>query len=231
MKTLFLILAVLLAGGVLARADDRRLDLSGIERVEISGDAALVRLTARPGEVAQARLTERRTGWFARWYSSWFFNDCRTASRLWVEGTVLHVEAHSPSLLEASDCAVEFIASLPPEVSVAITLAAVDAELDGRFAALDTQTRAGHLTLTGAVERIDLRGAALRARLDLSEPAPRLVNLAVGSLDAALTLPAQASVGWQVEAKAALVDTARANDRDGATQLRVAADFLRLAIR
>lgn len=230
MKTLFLILAVLLAGGVLARADDRRLDLSGIERVEIAGDAAMVRLTARPGVGAQARLTERRIGWFARWYSSWFFNDCRTGSRLWVEGTVLHVEAHSPSLLESSDCAVELIASLPPEVSVEITLAAVDARLEGRFAALDTQTRAGDLTLTGAVERIDLRGAALRARLDLSD-APRRVNLAVGSLDAEITLPAQASVGWQVDAKAALVDTTRANDRDGATQLRVAADYLRLAIR
>ncbi|WP_425105020.1 hypothetical protein [Ancylobacter sp.] len=230
MKTLFLVLAVLLAGGVFARADDRRLDLSGIERVEIAGDAALVRLTARPGEGTQARLTERRTGWFARWYSSWFFNDCRTDSRLWVEGTVLHVEAHNPSLLESSDCAVELTASLPPEVSVAITLAAMDARLEGRFAALDTQTRAGDLTLTGAVERIDLRGAALRARLDLSD-APRRVNLAVGALDADITLPAQASVGWQVDAKAALVDTARANDRDGATQLRVSADFLRLAIR
>lgn len=231
MKTPFLVLAVLLVGVALARADAARLDLSGIERVEITGDAAVVRLTARPGETPQARLVERRAGWFAHWYSSWFYNDCRTASRMWVEGAVLHVEAHTPSILESSDCVVELTASLPPEVSVRIDLAAVEAQLDGRFAALDTQTRAGDLGVTGAVERIDLRGTALRARLDLSGAAPRGVNLAVGSLDAEITLPMHASVGWRVDAKAALVDTARPNDRDGATQILVSADFLRLAIR
>lgn len=231
MKLLLLAtVALVLFGAAIARADERRLDLAGVERVEITGDAATVTLTARAGEPARARLAERRSGWFARWYSSWFYNDCRTPSRMWVEGVVLHVEARTPSLLESSDCIVEFTANLPPDVSVRIDLAAVEARLDGRFAALDTQTRAGDLAVTGSVERVDLRGTALRARLDLSEAA-RSVNLAVGSLDAQITLPSRASVGWRVDAKAALVDTLRANDRDGATQIAVAADFLRLTIR
>ncbi|PZQ83898.1 MAG: hypothetical protein DI549_06300 [Ancylobacter novellus] len=213
MKTLFLALAVLLVGTALARADDTRLDLSHVERVEISGDAASVRLTARPGGPFQARLVERRSGW--------------------LEGAVLRVEARTPSMFEASDCVVELTADLPPDVSVRIDLAAVQARLDGAFAAFDTQARAGDISVVGTVERVDLRGAALRAQLDLGEaapPAPRAVNLAVGSLDAEVTLPARATVGWQVDAKAALVDTARANDRDGATQIRVSADFLRLSI-
>lgn len=230
MKTLFLALAVLLVGTALSRADDARLDLSHVERVEISGDAASVRLTARPGGPFQARLVERRSGWFTRWYSSWFYNDCRTSSRMWVEGAVLRVEARTPSMFEASDCVVELTADLPPDVSVRIDLAAVQARLDGAFAAFDTQARAGDISVVGTVERVDLRGTALRAQLDLSETAPRAVNLAVGSLDAEVTLPARATVGWQVDAKAALVDTARANDRDGATQIRVSADFLRLSI-
>ncbi|MDQ0510357.1 hypothetical protein [Ancylobacter amanitiformis] len=231
MKMLVLVLAALLVGVSLARADDRRLDLAGVERVEIIGDAATVKLTARPGGTPQAHLAERRTGWFSRWYSSWFYNDCRTSSRMWVEGVVLRVEARTPSLLESSDCVVELTANLPPDVSVRIDLAAVEAQLDGRFAALDTQTRAGDLVLAGAVDRVDLRGTALRARLDFSEAPPRAVHLAVGSLDAQITLPMQASVGWRVDAKAALVDTVRANDSDGATQIRVSADFLRLSIR
>jgi hypothetical protein len=231
MKTLFLALAVLPVGAALARADDTRLDLSRVERVEISGDAATVTLTARPGGALQARLEERRSGWFTRWYSSWFYNDCRTSSRMWVEGAVLRVEARTPSMFEASDCVVELTANLPPDVSVRIDLAAVQARLDGRFLALDTEVRAGDVGVAGSVERVDLRGAALRAQLDLSEAAPRAVNLAVGSLDAQITLPARATVGWQVDAKAALVDTARANDRDGQTQIRVRADFLRLSIR
>lgn len=231
MKTLSLALAVLLMGAVLARADDTRLDLSGIERVEIAGEAAMVRLTARPGGTLQARLEERRSGWFSRWYSSWFYNDCRTSSRMWVEGAVLRVEAKTPSMLESSDCEVKLTASLPPDVSVRIDLAAVEARLDGRFAALDTLTRAADIGVTGAVERVDLRGTALRAQLDLSEASPRTVNLAVGSLDAQITLPARATVGWQVDAKAALVDTALPNDPTGTTRIAVSADYVRLSIR
>lgn len=231
MKMPLIALAVLLALPGLAAAQPSRLDVSRVQRIEITGDAAALVLTAQAGGPMEARLMARRSGWFSRWYSSWFYNDCRTSSRMWVEGAVLHVDVETPSFLEASDCTVELTAQLPPGVSVDIALQAVQARLDGRFGALAIDTRAGNVEFAGAVEQVDVRGTALRARLDAGEGAPRAVSFAVGSLDAEIALGAGARVGWQVDAKAALVDTALPNDPTGATRIAVSADYVRLSIR
>lgn len=214
-----------------AHAEPMRLDLAGIKAVAITGDAAAVTLTARPGGVPEARLAARRSGWFSRWYSSWFYNDCRTKSRMWREGAVLHVEVAQPGLMESSDCEVELTASLPPGVKVDIALAAVQARLDGRFSTLDVETRAGNIAFDGALERADLRGTAMRAVLDVGEGVPRAVTFAVGSLDATLDLGPAPRVGWRVGAKAALVDTALPNDPAAGTQVAVSGDYVRLSIR
>ncbi|GAB4067234.1 hypothetical protein KHC28_04560 [Ancylobacter sonchi] len=226
-----LILLLARPGG--AVAGEARLDLAGVREIEIAGDAAHVRLTAGDGP-AEARLGTRREGWFARWYSSWFYNDCRSDSRMWVAGAVLHVNVVTPSAFEASDCVVEVTARLPEGAAVRIGLDAVEARLDGRFGVLDLGTRAGDVTLAGSVETAELSGAALRARLDLAgaaERAPRALRLSAGALDATVDLGATAPVGWRVDAKAALVDTSRPNDPAAATQLAVSGDYVRLTLR
>ena len=214
-----------------AAAAELRRDLDGVSVIEIAGNAAVVTLSTGEGP-AEARLGARRSGWFARWTSSWFRNDCRTDSRMWVEGAVLHVDIAGPSLLDSSDCAVELTARLPPGVAVRIGLDAVEARLDGRFGTLDIGTRAGNVTLRGAVETAELSGTALRARLDLAQgPAPRDLRFTAGSLDAALDLGAGSSVAWRVDAKAALVDSELANDPAGRTRLAVSGDYVRLTLR
>lgn len=228
--TFAMLLGALSASGAPARAGEGGFD--AVTRVEITGDAGSLTLNTSAEGPAAAQLSARRTGWFSRWYSSWFYNDCRTASRLWVEGTVLHVALVQPGFLESSDCTVDVTATLRPGVDVAITLQAVEARLDGRFGALEVDTRAGKIDLDGGVERASLRASALEARLDLSRAAPpRAVNFAVGSLDARLDFGPTARVGYRVEAKAALVDSERANDPSGGTQLAVDGDYVRLVLR
>lgn len=231
MKMPLIVLSFVLALPALAAAQPSRLDISRVQRVEVTGAAAALMLTAQPGGPTEARLDAHRSGWFSRWYSSWFYTDCRTSSRMWVEGAVLHVDVATSSFLESSDCTVELTAHLPPGVSVDIALQAVQARLDGRFAALAINTRAGDVELSGAVEQADIRATALRVHLNAGEGAPRAVNFAVGSLDAVLTLGAGATVGWQVDAKAAMVDTSLPNDPAGATRVTVSGDYVRLAIR
>ncbi|QIB33352.1 hypothetical protein [Ancylobacter pratisalsi] len=232
-----LALAVLLGGALLAAAPARAADtdelhLDAVERVEITGDAGSLTLNTSTAGPTQAHVSARRSGWFSRWYSSWFFNDCRSKSRLWVEGTVLHVSVSTPPLLEASDCTVDVTATLRPGVNVTIALQAVEAQLDGRFGAIDIDTRAGNVNLRGGMEQASLRATALRAQLDLSQSAPpRAVNFAVGSLDARLDFRPGARVGYRVEAKAALVDSERPNDPAGDTQLVVEGDYVRLVLR
>lgn len=214
-----------------AAADEIQRDLSGVSAIEIDGEAARVALTTGGGP-AEVRLAARRSGWFARWTSSWFFNECRSESRMRVEGSVLHVEVAGPSAFDVSDCTVELSARLPEGVMVRIGLDAVDARLDGRFGRVDIGTRAGNVVLAGTVEEAELGGTALRARLDLAgAPAPRRVSLAAGSLDAELALPADVRLGWRVDAKAALVDTIRPNAPEAPTQLSVAGDYVRLKLR
>lgn len=236
MKTVLLLAALVLIAGACSRAPAEpgpALDgLDRIARVEITGDAAAVHLTARAGGVHEARLTARRSGFFSGWWSSWLGPGCRSGGRLWVEGEVLHVAIAAPGWGDAADCEVELTATLPPDASVAVALPAAELRLAGAFAALDVDAAAADVSLAGSVGRVDLRGAAMRARLDLANgPAPERLRFAVGSLDAAVELPASAPVGWRVEAKASLLDTQRVNAPDAPTRLEVRADFLRFSLR
>ncbi|KHJ55599.1 hypothetical protein LA66_02810 [Aureimonas altamirensis] len=230
-----LALAILFLACAPAKAADAaaNLDLSGVTQVQVSGDASVIRLTASPGQEHRVTASAVRTGWFGRWWlSSWFYEDCRSQTRMWLDGDKLMLDAGSAWSFGPGECRVEFTAGLPSDVSVTIDQQASDIHLSGAFAAVRLAGQAADLSFSGTASSVELRTRALRANLvftSSAEPTTTLVDC--DALDLNVRYTDATSIHYQVKASAALIDSSRPDVPDASTRLLVNANYVRATIR
>ncbi|ALN75476.1 hypothetical protein [Aureimonas sp. AU20] len=233
-----LLLAILLpALPSLAAAEDgtqpgQTLDIPGVTAIRVIGEAASIHVTTGESDAPRATLGGRRTGWFANWYSSWFFNDCRTQSRMRIEDAVLTVEAGPSSWLEPSDCEVTLDVTTRKGVSVDIRQAASQVRLAGEFSTVSLETKAADFTLEGHAETVRLTSDALRSRLNFDRTEENeTIAIAARALDTALGFTAGTRISYDVQAAAALVDSALPNTAGAKPSVAIKADYVRAVIR
>ena len=236
MKTRLLVL-MLLALPLYAMADEptqptQSLDVSSVTAIRIMGEASAIHMTTAKSGPLVATLGGKRTGWFANWYSSWFYNDCRMSSRMFIEGTTLTVEARPSSWLEPSDCRVELKANVAKGISVAIEQAASQVRLVGDFSALSLDTKAADFTLDGHAASVRLNGDALHSHLafDRTE-GNETIAIVAHSVDTSFGFARGTRISYEVDADAAMVDSALPNTIGARPSIAIKGEFVRAAIR
>ncbi|MBB4000668.1 hypothetical protein [Aureimonas pseudogalii] len=232
-----LLAAMLMTIPLLALADEPTqptggLDVSGVTAIRIVGEASSIDLTTIEGEPLVATLSGQRTGWFAHWYSSWFYYDCRTSSRMAIEGTTLTVEARPSSWLEPSDCRVELKANVKEGVSVAVEQAASQVRLAGEFSTLALDAKAADFTLEGHAASVRLKGDALRSHLTFARTdGNETIAIAGHSLDTSLRFVPGTQISYEVNATAAMVDSSLPNTVGAKPSIAIQGQYVRAAIR
>ena len=210
----------------------KTLDLAGVNAVVISGEASSVRLTTSASAPYQATIGSRREGWFARWYSSWFANDCSLASDMKLEASTLRIDVAPSSWLDPSDCRVEINANIQPESSVSIDQAALQANMAGNFSTIAITSKAADVSLDGHASTVDLKGDALKANLAFGS-VRQDENIAITgkALDATLSFGRGVAISYSVTATASLVDSALASTAGAKPSVVIKGDFVRATIR
>lgn len=216
-----------------ARGDaGKTLDLAGVNAVVISGEASSVRLTTSASAPYQATIGSRREGWFARWYSSWFANDCSLANDMKLEASTLRIDVAPSSWLDPSDCRVEISANIQPESSVSIDQAALQASMVGSFSTIAINSKAADVSLDGHASTVELKGDALRANLAFGS-VRQDENIAITgkALDATLSFGKGVAVSYSVAATASFVDSTITNTAGAKPSVVIKGDFVRAIIR
>ncbi|QND68146.1 hypothetical protein HB777_32180 [Mesorhizobium loti] len=210
----------------------KTLDLAGVTAVVITGEASSVRLTTSATAPYQATINSRREGWFAGWYSSWFVNDCRTASDMKREASALRIDVAPSAWLDPSDCRVEINANIPPESSVSIDQAALRAKMIGNFSAITITGKAADVSLDGHASTVDLKGEALKVYLAFAN-VRQDENIAIAgrALDATLAFGQQVPISYSVTASASFVDSSLPNTARAKPSVVIKGDFVRATIR
>ena len=210
----------------------KTLDLAGVSAVIISGEASSVRLSTSASGPYQATIGGRREGWFARWYSSWFANDCSLASDMKLEASTLRIDVAPSSWLDPSDCRVEINANIQPESSVSIDQAALQASMAGSFSTIAISSKAADVSLDGHASTVDLKGEALRANLAF-DSVRKDENIAITgkALDATLSFGKGAAISYSVTATASFVDSTLASTAGAKPSVVIKGDFVRATIR
>lgn len=208
------------------------LDLSSVTAIRITGEAGAIALTTVESEGLGARLSARRSGWFANWTSSWFYDDCRTASHMAIEGTTLTVDMRATSWLDPSECQVELTANLRKGIAVAIDQMASQVRLKGDFAALSLNAKAADLTFEGHAGSLDLRGEAMRSHLTFARTdGNETIAIHARSLDTRLAFAPGTKISYTVKATAALVDSALPDTPGAEPRIAITGDYVRTTIR
>ena len=210
----------------------KTLDLAGVSAVIISGEASSVRLSTSASAPYQATIGSRREGWFARWYSSWFANDCSLASDMKLEASTLRIDVAPSSWLDPSDCRVEINANIQPESSVSIDQAALQASMAGSFSTIAISSKAADVSLDGHASTVELKGDALRANLAFGS-VRQDENIAITgkALDATLSFGKGAAISYSVTATASFVDSTLSNTVGARPSVVIKGDFVRATIR
>ncbi|BCG70219.1 hypothetical protein MesoLj113a_13770 [Mesorhizobium sp. 113-1-2] len=231
------ILGLLSFGSVVLASPERgdagkTLDLAGVSAVVISGEASSVRLTTSTSAPYRATIGSRREGWFARWYSSWFANDCSLASDMKLEASTLRIDVAPSSWLDPSDCRVEISANIQPESSVSIDQAALQASMVGSFSTIAINSKAADVSLDGHASTVELKGDALRANLAFGS-VRQDENIAITgkALDATLSFGQGVAVSYSVAATASFVDSTITNTAGAKPSVVIKGDFVRAIIR
>lgn len=231
------ILGLLSFGSVVLASPERgdagkTLDLAGVNAVVISGEASSVRLTTSASAPYQATIGSRREGWFARWYSSWFANDCSLANDMKLEASTLRIDVAPSSWLDPSDCRVEISANIQPESSVSIDQAALQASMVGSFSTIAINSKAADVSLDGHASTVELKGDALRANLAFGS-VRQDENIAITgkALDATLSFGKGVAVSYSVAATASFVDSTITNTAGAKPSVVIKGDFVRAIIR
>lgn len=214
-----------------APPDKTHMDTSGVRKVVISGSASSLRLTAGETAPYRASVRSRRKGWFARWYTNWFFNGCASAGLMRVEDNVLLVDVPSAGGFDFDDCIVEIEASIPSGTSVTIGHKAVKASLSGSYGAISLRSHAADFSFDGTAGSVDLISEALRANADFSGGSVETLSIAGEALDASLDFAEGASVSYDIEATASFIDSTIENDPRGDTSVQIKGRFVRATIR
>ena len=208
------------------------LDLSAVTAVRITGEAGSVALTTIEGDAPQARLGARRVGWFATWMSSWFYGDCRSESRMAIEGATLTVEMRPGSWLEPSDCRVELTANLRRGAAVTVEQRASQVRLDGEFSAFSLDAKAADVTLDGHAASVSLSGEAMRSHLTFDRTeGNETIAMKARSLDTYLGFAPGTAISYGVKAGAALVDSALPDTPGSRPSIAITGDYVRATIR
>ncbi|KQT64362.1 MULTISPECIES: hypothetical protein [unclassified Aureimonas] len=232
-----LLAAMLVAIPLFAMADEpaqptTSLDVSGVTAIRIVGEASSIDLTTIEGEPLIATLGGQRIGWFAHWYSNWFYNDCRTSSRMAIAGTLLTVEAGPSSWLEPSDCRVELKANMKGGVSVAVEQAASQARLTGEFSTISLVAKAADFTLGGHAASVRLRSDALRSHLTFARTeGNETIAIAAHSLNTSLAFPPGTRISYEASAATAMVDSSLPNTVGAKPSIVIEGQYVRAAIR
>ena len=210
----------------------KTLDLAGVNAVVISGEASSVRLTTSASAPYQATIGSRREGWFSRWYSSWFANDCSLARDKKLEASTLSTDVAPSSWIAPSDCRVEINANIQPESSVSIDQAALQASMAGSFSTIAINSKAADVSLDGHASTVELKGDALRANLAFGS-VRQDENIAITgkALDARLSFGQGVAVSYSVAATASFVDSTITNTAGAKPSVVIKGDFVRAIIR
>ena len=228
-RSLFAAFALAVPVSASFAATQHSLDISHITAVRITGVASHIALSTTTGNY-QASIGTRHTGWFSWWYSSWFFNDCSTTSRMWLNGTTLRIQVtpQSPS----SNCTVEIQARLPAGIGVSITQSAADVQMHGNYASIRVRGEAANFSLHGDVGELILHGRALHAQLRYSRVRrDESVRIDANSLAVDISFPRGTRISYDVRAHAALVNSALANTPGAQPAIAITGDYVMATIR
>ncbi|MFA6156719.1 hypothetical protein [Mesorhizobium sp.] len=210
----------------------KTLDLAGVSAIVISGQASSVRITTLVSASYQATIGSRREGWFSRWYSSWFANDCSLASDMKLEASTLRIDVAPSSWMDPSDCRVEINANIQPESSVSIDQAALQARMEGNFSTIAITSKAADVSLNGHASTVELKGDALKANLTFgSVRHDENIAIAGKALDATLVFGQGVAISYSVTASASFVDSSLPNTVGAKPLVAINGDFVRATIR
>lgn len=229
MKRLSLILLPLVLAAPALAATPQSLDITTITRLSVAGKASSIDLTSDPTRPFFATLTARRDGWFGRWSSIWFYNECRNHSSLRLEQAALLVDIQDSTGFGSDDCTVELKANLPPNTDVAITQKAARVGLTGRYGDVSLDLAAGDVMLRGDATAVSVVGEAVRA--DLKVTAVEKVAVDVTMLDLSLAFAPGTAISYRVDAVASFVDSALPDTPGAKPSVQVRAWHGRVTIR
>jgi hypothetical protein len=215
-----------------ADPDKQIMDVSMVTMIKVTGDASSINLTTTETSPYAATIDGRRTGWFARWYSSWFFDDCRTSSRMRIDGATLVVDVAASSWLDVSDCTAEIKANVRKETAVSIQQAASQVKLAGDFSSIALDNKAADITLDGHAGSIMIAGDAIKAHLAFDKVQQNeIVELNAKALDVYLGFGKDTPISYSIEATASMVDSALANEPNAKPAISITGEFVRATIR
>ncbi|WFR95484.1 hypothetical protein [Rhizobium tumorigenes] len=208
------------------------LDISGITAVAIGGEASSLDITTAPDRPYLATLIRRRSGWFARWNSIWSYDDCSSSSRMWIEGTLLHIDVGSSTWFGVSDCSYDINLNVKKDAAIAIHQQALSARLTGQFSAVTIESKAADVALSGHAETISVNSDALRLGIVLDSPGTaQAVTVKARMLEADLDFSAVPELAYAVTAKASFVDTSRLSTPGAPVRLTIAGELVHATIR
>ncbi|MFP5077691.1 hypothetical protein ACLE20_10315 [Rhizobium sp. YIM 134829] len=231
------IAALLLLGQALTLFDQPAyasvpLDLAAVDRIDISGSASRIRVTADPARRFEARLTAERSGWGV-WRSLWYDPTCRPETALSVaNGTATIDTGPSTDLLGWDECLPTLTANIRPGTALKIDQQAAKIELAGDFLSVDVNAAAGDMQLDGHAERLTLTGAALRARLVFDTVRnSETIRLLGTMMQANLVFPLGTAVSYLVETTASYVDSQLPNTPGAKPEIEIRGSMVHATIR
>lgn len=242
-RTLVLTLAGVLVGAILLseasawwsirETEGDPLDLAHVSRVDITGAASVIAITAGDAPSYSARISGRRSGWASLWHSSWYSSDCPPAGQMRIDGDTLRVTVPPVrDYFDLSDCQIEVSANLRPDAAVSISQKAAQMRLSGAFSSVAVNSDAGDFALDGHATAISVAGQALRVRLAFESVfGNETVLLAGRMMEAALTFAQPAAISYVVEATASYVDSSLANTPGAKPEIRVKGEMVHVSIR
>ncbi|WP_457582542.1 hypothetical protein [Ensifer canadensis] len=223
---------LLLALASNAETSARDIDITGVTAIVASGDASAIELTSNETLPFNASVESRRSGWFAPFYSSWFYSDCVSETRMRVEGSTLYIDVAAPSWPELDECKTELRANLKKGASVSIEQPAFQATLEGEFSSVAFKGKAAHVSIEGHVGQVRLDVDALRARLIYEETRQsETVEISGKALDIHLGFDAASFIDYQVTAMASWVDSSRTPIPGARPLVRIKGEMVRATIR
>jgi hypothetical protein len=236
MKNLLVIAALLLcaywARPAKAWTEGETLDVSAVTVVVIAGEASSVHLSTASDALYLATMKGWRKGWLSFWYSSWSSDECRSGGTMRVEGSTLYVETGSSSWFGPSDCGYEIGINLHKGAAISIDQAAVQAQMTGDYTSIALASHAGDISLDGHATNVDVKGDAMRVRLDFETiNQNETITIESKALDAYVGFADKTPISYTVTGTASYVDSTLANTPGAKPSVGIKGDFVHATIR
>ncbi|CAN7208292.1 MULTISPECIES: hypothetical protein [Ensifer] len=223
---------LLLALASNAETSARDIDITGVTAIVATGDASAIELTSDETLPFSASVESRRSGWFAPFYSSWFYSDCVSETRMRVEGSTLYIVVAAPSWPELEECRTAFRANLKKGASISVEQPAFQAALEGEFSSVALKGKAADVSIEGHVGQVRLDVDALRARLIYEKTSQsETVEISGKALDIHLGFDAASFIDYRVMATASWVDSSRTAIPGARPLICIKGEMVRATIR